>query len=171
MAGDSIQKGMSSITMTDDLGSVLEPSFGHALPYFASIAVFPLLACAASYGGWWLAGPFVFFWLCDHFDTALGTDESNMNPGQANSSRLVWYKLAVWIWVALYPVTFVYVFWQIFVVGHLAIWETVLIVLALGRHGPDDAQRWPRHDASTQDVGTLCWRNPDGIRVICAGSY
>ncbi|MCY3873943.1 MAG: fatty acid desaturase [Rhodobacteraceae bacterium] len=132
VAGDSIQKGMSSITMTDDLGSVLEPSFGHALPYFASIAVFPLLACAASYGGWWLAGPFVFFWLCDHFDTALGTDESNMNPGQANSSRLVWYKLAVWIWVALYPVTFVYVFWQIFVVGHLAIWETVLIVLALG---------------------------------------
>ena len=132
MAGDSIQKGASNITMIDDLGAAIEPSISHALPYFASIVIFPLLACAAGYGEWWLAGPFVFFWLCDHFDTALGTDEMNMNPGQANSSRLFWYKLAVWIWVALYPVTFVFVFWQIFVVGHLAIWEVVLIVLALG---------------------------------------
>ncbi len=127
-----MQKTALNIPVADDLGAALEPSIGHALPYFAAIAIFPLLACAASYGNWWLVGPFAFFWLCDHFDTALGTDESNMSPGQANSGRLVWYKLAVWIWVALYPVTFVYVFWQIFVVGHLAIWEMVLIVLALG---------------------------------------
>lgn len=132
MAGGNVHRGASNISMVEDLGAALEPSIGHALPYFASIVIFPLLAAAAGYGGWWLAGPFVFFWLSDHFDTALGTDESNMNPGQANDHRLFWYKLAVWVWVALYPVTFVFVFWQIFVTGDLAAWEVVLVVVALG---------------------------------------
>ena len=108
-----------------------ELSFLKALPYFASIAIFPFVAVAAAYGGWWLAAPFVFLWLVDFFDTALGTDEMNFDPRQ-QGSQLFWYKLAVWCWVALYPVTFIFAFRQVFVASHLAIWEGILIVLALG---------------------------------------
>ena len=112
-------------------GAPAEPSFLDALPYFAPVAIFPFAAAAAMYGGWWLAGPFVFLFLADRFDTALGTDERNLSPKQSNT-RLLGYKLAVWVWVALYPVAFVFAFRQVFVADHLAVWEDALIVLALG---------------------------------------
>ncbi|MXX89748.1 MAG: hypothetical protein F4213_08600 [Boseongicola sp. SB0677_bin_26] len=112
-------------------GAPSELSFFKAIPYFSSIAIFPFVAVAALYGGWWLAAPFVFLWLVDFFDTALGTDEINFNPNQQNS-QLFWYKLAVWCWVAIYPIAFIFAFRQVFVADHLALWEDVLIVLALG---------------------------------------
>ncbi len=108
-----------------------ELSFFKSIPYFSSIAIFPFVAAAAMYGGWWLAAPFVFLWLVDFFDTALGTDEINFDPHQQNS-QLFWYKLAVWCWVAIYPITFIFAFRQVFVADHLAYWEDILIVLALG---------------------------------------
>lgn len=110
----------------------IEPSVRDALPYFAPIAVFPLMACAAHFGGWWLAGPFVFALMADQFDTVFGEDVENMNPTQSDDRRMELYKIAVWCWVALYPITFLFAFRQIFVAEHLALWEDVLIVLALG---------------------------------------
>jgi len=112
-------------------GAPAELSFLNALPYFAPVAIFPFVTAAALYGGWWLAGPFVFLLLADQFDTALGTDERNIDPKQPDG-RLCWHKLAVWVWVALYPVTFVFAFRQVFVAEYLALWEGVLIVLSLG---------------------------------------
>ncbi|MCY4310296.1 MAG: hypothetical protein OXC54_03135, partial [Rhodospirillaceae bacterium] len=50
---------------------MIEPSFLDALPYFIPIAIFPLVCAAAMYGGWWLAGPFAFFWVADNLDTWL----------------------------------------------------------------------------------------------------
>ena len=44
---------------------------------------------------------------------------------------MIWYKLAVWMWAALWPVTFVFSLWQVLVVGHLAAWEVALMALAL----------------------------------------
>ncbi len=113
-------------------GATNAPSIGGALPYFAPIVIFPLVVSAAMYGGWWLAGPFIFAWLADQFDTAFGVDERNMDPRQSASRHLFWYKLAVWIWVVLCPITFVFAFRQVFVADYLAFWEDVLIVLALG---------------------------------------
>ncbi len=131
--------------MTDTLASNVHPnangqgagrapselSFLNALPYFVSIGIFPLVAAATIYGGWWLAGPFVFLWIFDHFETAFGTDELNFDPNQ-QGGQLFGYNLAVWSWVALYPITFVFAFSQVFATGHLALWEDILIVLALG---------------------------------------
>ena len=128
-----------SATLQSDLGTDAlsgggapdELSFLNALPYFSPIAIFPFVAAAAMYGGWWLAGPFVFLWLADQFDTALGKDERNINPKQPGS-RLFRFKLAVWFWVALYPITFLFAFRQVFVADYLSLWEDVLIVLSLG---------------------------------------
>ncbi len=106
-------------------------SFLNALPYFAPVAIFPFIVAAALYGGWWLAGPFVFLWLTDQFDTAFGTDERNVNPKQSGS-QLFGFKLAVWFWVAIYPVVFIFAFWQVFMADYLALWEDILIVLSLG---------------------------------------
>ncbi|MCY3880194.1 MAG: fatty acid desaturase [Rhodobacteraceae bacterium] len=111
---------------------LFEPSIRNALPYFAPIAIFPFIICAAAFGGWWLIGPFIFIWFTDQFDTVFGEDLRNMNPRHPGDSRLYWYKLAVWIWVALYPVTLIFAFRQVFTAGHLAFWEGALIVIALG---------------------------------------
>ena len=113
-------------------GDAIEPSFLNALPYFVPIAIFPLIVAAATYGRWWLAGPFVFFWLADNLDTAFGTEERDIDRTKPGNGRLVWYKLAVWMWVALYPPTLVFALWQIFASDHLAVWEAVVLVLALG---------------------------------------
>jgi len=113
-------------------GEVLDPSFANALPYFIPVAIFPLIVAAAMYGGWWLAGPFAFFWIADNLDTVLGTEERNLDRTQSGGGRMVWYKLAVRAWAALYPPTLVFALWQMFAVDHLAVWEAVVLVLALG---------------------------------------
>ena len=113
------------------LANAIEPSFRNALPHFLPLAIFPLIAAAAVYGGWWIAAPFVFFMLAGPLDIALGTDEHNMDPYQTPESRLFWHNLPVWLWAFLWPATFVFGLWQILVAGHLSVWESALMVLVL----------------------------------------
>lgn len=127
-----MQKSTLGVSTADRPGGGIEPSILGALPHFAPVAIFPLLYLAATYGGWWLAGPFIFLWLTDQFDSASGRDELNMDPAEKDNRKLFWYSLAVWVWAGLYPVVLVYTFWQIFAAPGLALWEDVLIVLALG---------------------------------------
>ena len=102
---------------------VVQPSVLNALPHFVPLAIFPLVVCAAAYGGWWLAGPFVFFMLAGQFDRAFGLEERNMDPATTHESQLFLYKLSLWLWAALWPVTFVFALWQVLVSGHLSLWE------------------------------------------------
>ncbi|WP_420447516.1 fatty acid desaturase [Candidatus Palauibacter sp.] len=102
---------------------VVEPSVSNALPHFAPLAIFPLVVCAAVYGGWWLAGPLVFFTLADRFDRLFGLEERNMDPATTHESQLFLYKLSLWLWGVFWPVTFVFSLWQVLVSGHLALWE------------------------------------------------
>lgn len=127
-----MQKSTLSVGVADGPGGETEPSILGALPYFLPIAIFPLLYGAATYGGWWLAGPFIFLWLTDQFDAISGKDELNMAPDETNNRQLFLYDLAVWAWSGLYLVVFVYTFWRIFAADGLALWEDMLIVLALG---------------------------------------
>ena len=108
------------------------PSLRHALPHFLPVAVLPLTALAGAHGGWWILGPFAFFWVSDGLDRWLGDEERNMDPRKTVPSRLFWYQVALWAWVALWPVTLVFTLWQVLVVGHLAAWEALLIAVALG---------------------------------------
>ena len=49
----------------------VEPSVSNALPHFVPLTVFPLVIAAATYGGWWIAGPVVFFLLAGPVRQAL----------------------------------------------------------------------------------------------------
>ena len=121
----------SSVAGAAGRADVIEPSLRNALPHFLPLAIFPLVANAAIHGGWWIACPFVFFWLAGIFETTLGTDERNMDPEGTPDRQLLWYRLAVWTWAVLWPVTLVFSLWQILVVGHLAAWEIALMALVL----------------------------------------
>ena len=104
-------------------GRVVEPSVANALPHFVPLLIFPLVVAAVMYGGWWLAGPFVFFMLADRFDRLFGLEERNMDPATTRESQLFLYKLSLWLWAAFWPVTFVFVLWRMLVVGQLSLWE------------------------------------------------
>ena len=110
-------------------GATIEPSLRDALPHFLSVAIFPLVANAAVHGGWWIACPLAFYWLAGIFEARFGDDELNMDPEHTPEDRLFWYKLAVWMWAALWPVTLVFSLWQILVAGHLSAWEAGLMAV------------------------------------------
>ncbi|MCY4337848.1 MAG: fatty acid desaturase [Gammaproteobacteria bacterium] len=131
MAESVALQGVPGTVRGSGSGAYLPLSSLRALPYFFPVGIFPFIAAAALYGGWWLAGPFLFTFLVDQLDTALGKHEENIAP-QQRERDLFWFKMAVWFWVALYPVTFIYAFRQVFVADYLGWWEDVLIVLSLG---------------------------------------
>ncbi len=110
----------------------VQPSVLNALPHYLLLLIFPLVICAALYGGWWIMGPFLFVWLENRLDLHLGLEERNMDPWGTRDSQLYVYNLAVWMWAVLWPVVLVFVLWQIFIGGHLAVWEAVLMIFALG---------------------------------------
>ena len=112
------------------LGSV-EPSFRNALPHFLALAIFPFVINAAIHGGWWIALPLAFYWFVSLFEARLGEDERNMDPEHTPEDRLFWYKLPVWIWAVLWPVTLVFSLWQMLVAGHLLAWEIALMAVVL----------------------------------------
>ncbi len=110
---------------------MIKPSIFNALPYFLSLAVFPLVALAAVYGGWWIAGPFLFLWIAEGLEAQFGVEERNMDPKKTLERQLFWYKLPVWLWAVLWPVTLVFSLWQILVVGRLSTWEALIMAAAL----------------------------------------
>ncbi len=113
----------------------VEPSLWNAFPHFLPIAVFPLIFAAAVYGGWWIAGPLVFFMIAGPLDLAFGMDGRNMDPRATPEHRLIWYNLSVWLWALLWPVAFVFTLWQICITGHLAPWEGALMAIILAVEG------------------------------------
>ncbi len=126
---------MMTTTATISSHRTISLCWRNALPHFLPIAVFPLIFAAAIEGGWWLVTPFLFFWSVGPLDLALGADGRNAEPKTTPEHRLLWYNLPVWLWALLWPVTFVFTLWQIFIVGHLAAWEGALLALALAIEG------------------------------------
>ncbi|MXX55690.1 MAG: hypothetical protein F4Z44_07880 [Gemmatimonadetes bacterium] len=110
---------------------IVEASVANALPHFAPLAIFPLVACAAVYGGWWIAVPLVFYALADRFDRIFGLEERNMDPATTRESQLFLYKLSLWLWAVLWPATFVFALWQALVSDHLALWEVWCVAVIL----------------------------------------
>ena len=114
---------------------MIEPSIGNALPHFVPLVVFPLVACAALWGGWWIALPIVLLSAVEHFDNFLGVAERNIDPDTTHEKQLFLYKLSLWLWAVAWPVTFVFALWQILVSGHLATWEIALMAPVLAGVG------------------------------------
>ena len=110
----------------------LAPSFRQALPYFLPLLVVLLVANAAVQGGWWIAVPLIFFFFAETFDQLFGTEERNIDLVKASDNQLSWYQLALWTCVTLWPITLVFVLWQMLVVGRLALWEVLLMAFVVG---------------------------------------
>lgn len=106
------------------------PSFRNALPHFLPLIVFPMVAGAAWWGSWWIVLPFAFVF-ANNLDSVIGIEERNMKLAETSEGQLFWYKLSVWIWAILWPVTLVFTLWQIFVAGRLSAWEGALLALLL----------------------------------------
>ena len=116
-------------------GRVVQPSVANALPHFVPLVIFPLTAAAAIKGGWWIAAPFVFFMLADHFDRVFGVEERNMDPATTHESQLFLYKLSLWLWAAFWPVIFVFSLWQMLASDHQSWWEIGFIAVLLALVG------------------------------------
>ena len=123
--------GPGSLGAAAASAGAVRPSVGNALPFFVSLAVFPLVWNAAIQGGWWIAAPLLFMMIPDFFDAMFGLEERNMDPRKTLERELFWYKLSLWLWAVLWPATLVFTLWQILVAGHLATWESVLMALVL----------------------------------------
>ena len=50
---------------------------------------------------------------------------------RTSERRLIWYNLPVWLWAILWPLSFAFTLWQIFMVGHLSVWESALMAVVL----------------------------------------
>ena len=103
-----------------------------ALPFFISYLTLPLVFCAAWFGGWWIALPFVWGWMMiGLMDTISGLNTDNMDP--ATQDRLLfWHKLVTWAWIPLQMALILSVMWLVTLPGHLSTWESVGAALALG---------------------------------------
>ena len=154
------------VTVAVSKEKVIEPSFLNALPHFLPVVVFPLIFAAAINGGWWIVGPLIFFMIVGPLDLAFGKDDRNMDPESRPESSLFWYNLPVWLWALLWPLTFVFTLWQIFIVGHLVLWEVVLMVLILAVEG--QAVFIVGHELIHRRSG---WERYIGEFLLASGSY
>lgn len=103
-----------------------------ALPFWISLLTVPVMMIAALVGGWAVLLPPLFTWiLFDILDTALGTDESNADPGTADDD-LYWYRLVTLIW---FPVQFLLLCWLLWYVpraDHLGVVERIALFFGMG---------------------------------------
>lgn len=113
----------------------ISASFLGAVPHFLPLAIFPLLVAAASYGGWWLVGPFAFLF-ANSLDPVFGIEERNMDPHQTNEGMLFWYKLSIWSWALLWPATLIFVLWHIYAEGSIVAWERCVLAVQLIMSAP-----------------------------------
>ena len=106
--------------------------FSHALPFWASLALLPLVWLAARHGGWaLLLPPAGAWWLYSGLDALLGRNTDNPDPDTPSAS-LFWYKLITWIWL---PIQLVMIYGTIAYVTqstHLAGWEKIGVFVGVG---------------------------------------
>lgn len=107
-------------------------SISNALPFWASLAVVPLIWVAALYGGWWLLVLPIASWQAfTLLDAALGLNTQNADPDTPDSA-LSWYRAITFIWP---PVHFITLFGLIAYVpsaAHLAWWERGALFFGVG---------------------------------------
>jgi alkane 1-monooxygenase len=103
-----------------------------ALPFAIAFVMAPLILLAALFGGWWIAGPFLWGWvIVSLLDRLAGADTANLNPATADD-LLFWHKLVTWAWVPVQMALIVACLWLAAQPGHLGPWEAVGVFAGLG---------------------------------------
>ncbi|MEM9031878.1 MAG: alkane 1-monooxygenase, partial [Pseudomonadota bacterium] len=74
------------------------PGIRHAMPFWASLALVPVMIAAALMGGWWiLLVPAATWALFSGLDAALGQETGNLSP-ETSPEDLYWYRLVTLVW-------------------------------------------------------------------------
>ena len=134
MSHNATTNGGSGLSKVDG-AKPIAPSILNALPHYLPLGIFPLIALAAIYGGWWLLPAFVFMGVSGPLDRALGVDGRNMDPATIPERRLFWHNLPIWVWSFLWPATLIFGMGQILVADQFALWEDVLLAAMLTMEG------------------------------------
>lgn len=104
----------------------------HALPFWLSLALIPLLYFAAINGGWaLLLPPAGAWWLYSGLDAILGRNTRNADL-ETTEDQLFWYRLITMIWA---PIQVVLIFGTIAYAAHashLNMWEKIGLFFGVG---------------------------------------
>lgn len=100
---------------------------------FAVSFVMPaLIALAALFGGWWLAGAPVYGWFVSSlFDRLFGETATNPDP-ETTQRDLFWHRFVTWAWI---PVQIAVIFGALYaasVPGHLSDRADLLLMIGVG---------------------------------------
>ncbi len=151
-------------------GTPAELSFLNALPYFAPVAIFPFVAAAALYGGWWLAGSVRLSLACGPVRHRVGHGRAKHRPETARRPVVLAQARRVGLGRALscdlrvrVPASF-----RRRISGVMGRRSDRTVP---GSHGPAHPQCRPRHDAPSRRVGAPHRRIPDGICLLPAGGH
>lgn len=106
--------------------------FDHALPFWSTLGLVPLILIAAAYGGWaLLLVPVYALLLFSFLDRVLGLNLENPDT-ETPDAALFWYRLITLIW---FPIQFLIQFgliWYVTHTTHLAGWEKVALFYGVG---------------------------------------
>lgn len=106
--------------------------FARALPFWMSLALFPLILFVAGQGSWWLlAMPLATWWLFMALDAVLGLELENADP-ETGEEQLFWYKLVTLIWFPLQLATIFGLIWYATRADHLSTLEAFGLFFGVG---------------------------------------
>ncbi|MGH1369798.1 MAG: alkane 1-monooxygenase [Maritimibacter sp.] len=106
--------------------------FRHALPFWLSLAIVPLVILSARLGGVAMILPIAgTWWAFSALDALLGANHDNPDLDTPEAG-LFWYKLITWIWL---PIQIALIYGTLFYVTrstHLAGWEMIGVMIGVG---------------------------------------
>ncbi len=106
--------------------------FFAALPFWVSLALVPLAAIGAAYGGWTTAlMPIMAWWLFVLLDALCGTDDINRDPATPDAA-LFWHRLVTLIWFPVQFVTLCALLWYVPRAAHLNTAEALMLFFGMG---------------------------------------
>jgi alkane 1-monooxygenase len=105
---------------------------GHALPFWLSLALLPLIVCVALLGGWWIVlMPLSTWWLFAVLDAATGPELENVDP-KTDDAHLFWYRLVTLIWFPLQAIMLYALIFYATRAEHLNGWEQLGLFFGMG---------------------------------------
>jgi alkane 1-monooxygenase len=104
----------------------------HALPFWLSLAIVPLVFVAAALGGWWfLLVPLAAWWLLGALDVAIGSYAVNADP-LTPERDLKLYRMVTMLWVPVQIAMIFGLIWFVQTATTLGTWEKAGLFFAVG---------------------------------------
>ena len=107
-------------------------NLANAAPFWLSLALVPLIAVGAIYGGWMLVlVPVATWYLFGLLDLIVGLNKENADP-QTPDDQLFWYKAITILWAPVQVITLFAVLAYVTSTDHLSGWEQYALFIGVG---------------------------------------